>query len=449
MPPAVVSAPEAQPRADELRADESRPLKVLVVATKPPWPPIDGGRLLVRNTLEALAERGHRLTLVAPMAPGSPPAPEVEEALAGCCSARLVEVRGRSHLSSLVRGRLTGRPLSIDRHSHQPVAREVWRLLTTEMWDVVHVEQLQALAPVQWAIRRWALAHWIRTPRPHPFPLVLRAQNVESDLWAAAARGQKLVGSFASLEAARLARWEGEAVGRVTTAVALTSRDAERLRELAGERSQVTVVRAPFAGVLAAADQPLPGEPAVVLMGSEGWPPNSDAVQFFVASLWPAVRTALPAARLHVFGNLFALGGAAVGGPEPAEHGGAELSEGIYGYPPPADTREAFAPGSILVLPLRIASGVRMRILEAWARGVPVVASPEAASGLDAEDGRELLLATSGDEYATAFARLAREPGLAASLTAAGREVLARFHAPEVIAGEMERVYRGAIDRSE
>ena len=420
----------------QVRAGEPRSLRVLVVATKAPWPAIDGGRLLVRNTLEALAERGHQLTLVAPLAPGSPPAPEVREALAGCCSARLVEVRGRSHLESLVRGRLTGRPLSIDRHSHQPVAHEVRRLLTTEMWDVVHVEQLQALAPAQWAIGRWALAHWSRTPRRHPLPLVLRAQNVESDLWAAAARGQKLVAPLASWEAARLARWEGEAVGRVTTTVALTVRDAERLRELGRRRSRVAVVRAPFAGALAAADRPLPGEPAVVLMGSEGWPPNRDAVQFFVSSLWPAVRAALPAARLHVFGNLSALGEAV-------------LEDGIHGYPAPADTREAFAPGSILVLPLRIASGVRMRILEAWARGVPVVASPEAASGLDVEDGRELLLAASGADYAAAFARLAREPGLAARLTAAGREVLARFHSPGVIAREMEQVYRGAIDAGE
>lgn len=420
LPPAAAGAP--------------RSLKILAVATKPPWPPIDGGRLLVRNTLEALAERGHRLTLVAPLAPGSAPAAEVREALASCCAASLVEVRGRSHLTSLVRGRLTGRPLSIDRHSHQPVALEVGHLLTTELWDVVHVEQLQALFPVHWALRRLALAHWSRSPRPLPVPVVLRAQNVESDLWAAAARGQKLLGSFARLEAARLARWEGEAVGRVSTTVALTARDAERLRDLAGGRGRVTVVRAPFAGTLTAADRPLPGAPAVVLMGSEGWPPNQDAVQFFAANLWPAVRAALPEARLHVFGNLSALG--------------PELGGGIHGYPAPADTREVFAPGSILVLPLRIASGVRMRILEAWARGVPVVASPEAAAGLDAQDGRELLLAQDGAEYAAAFARLAAEPGLAARLTAAGRDVLARFHAPAVIVREMEEVYRGAISTS-
>ena len=97
----------------------------------------------------------------------------------------------------------------------------------------------------------------------------------------------------------------------------------------------------------------------------------------------------------------------------------------------PATSAEAFAPGAILVLPLDIASGVRMRVLEAWARGVVVVASPEAASGLAAADGRELLLARSGSDYAHAIARLATVEGLADRLIAGGRERLAADHAPE------------------
>jgi glycosyltransferase involved in cell wall biosynthesis len=76
------------------------------------------------------------------------------------------------------------------------------------------------------------------------------------------------------------------------------------------------------------------------------------------------------------------------------------VPEGVETHPAPADSREAFAPGAILVVPLRIASGIRMKILEAWARGLPVVATPEAAAGLEAEDGRELLLAERHDPAA-------------------------------------------------
>jgi len=102
----------------------------------------------------------------------------------------------------------------------------------------------------------------------------------------------------------------------------------------------------------------------------------------------------------------------------------------------------------VLAVPLRVASGVRMKILEAWARGLPVVATPAAAAGLGAEDGRELLLAADSDGFAAAVARLAAEPVLAAELVAAGRSALVRRHAPAAVAAELLRVYAAAADRS-
>jgi len=86
----------------------------------------------------------------------------------------------------------------------------------------------------------------------------------------------------------------------------------------------------------------------------QGTKRNRDAIDWFVGSIWPAVRQALPRGRLHVFGNL------------------ARAAPGVEVHPPPADSSELFVPGSVLVVPLRIASGVRIKILEAWSRGVPV-----------------------------------------------------------------------------
>ena len=78
-----------------------------------------------------------------------------------------------------------------------------------------------------------------------------------------------------------------------------------------------------------------------------------------------------------------------------------------------------------------------MRVLEAWARGVVVVASPEAASGLHAADGRELLLARSGEEFAVAIERLGAAAGLAEQLIAGGRARLAADHAPAKFAARL------------
>jgi hypothetical protein len=371
-------------------------LNILFLATKAPWPADDGSRLLTRLTLEGLAERGHRITLVAPVEAALQSA--AQAALAEICTPRLVAAQRKPLWQAYLFSRLRGRPYSIERHQLPAVARAVEGLLKEQAFDVVHVEQVQALAQAEPALRR-------------SVPVVLRAQNVESDLWAALASVLPVGGFLAASEARRLARWEGRSVARVATTVALTTADAARLRELAGGQGRLEVIRAPFPAQLPAAEEALAGHPAVTLLGS-GWLPNQDSNRWFVRQVWPAVRARLPQAQLHLFGpwhRSFA-------------------AEGIQHHAPPPDSRSVFAPGSILVVPLRIASGVRMKILEAWARGIPVVASPEAASGLEAQEGVELLLAQGPEDFATAFQRLFESQVLLEGVVQKGREALLRYH---------------------
>jgi hypothetical protein len=402
-------------------------VRILVVATKAPWPAVDGGRLLLRLTLEALSAAGHRVTLVAPVDPGRFDLAEVGAALAPLCRPRLVPAKPAGRLAALASSRLHGSPLSVARHTIPAVAREVDGLLRStaadDAFDLVHVEQLQAMPQIREGC---------------PLPLVLRAQNVESDLWGAASRRRGgLGGRWLAAEARRLAAYEAAAVRRAAATVALTAADAARLSELASGGAKPPVLRAPRVHAVAA---PFParlpmgaislfGDPPVVLLGSAGWLPNADSAAWFAAEVWPRVRRELPGAVLHVFG-------------EP----GAGAREGVVIHPPPAESAQAFAPRSILVVPLRIASGVRMKVLEAWARGVPVVATPEAVAGLGAEHGRELLVAQDPAEIAAAFARLHRDPALARALVAAGREALAARHDPRQVASRLAEIYEESAE---
>ena len=180
----------------------------------------------------------------------------------------------------------------------------------------------------------------------------------------------------------------------------------------------------PMAIQLPPGDSRLPGNPAVVLLASGGWFPNRDGVTWFLREIWPSVSSRLPEARLHVFGRT-------------AEPGGTS----IIAHPAPEDSREAFTAGSILAVPLRIASGARVRILEAWARGVAVVGTPQAVAGLDATAGEAALVATTAEEFAAAFESLVSVPARAESLISAGRDVLRRWHDPEQLAAMLESFY--------
>ncbi len=258
-------------------------LTVLVVATKAPWPAVDGGRFLLLNTLQALAAAGCRVTLVAPADPDALRSPAGRPR----ASPRSVPPRWSRRLPCRRSPPCSApgeRRLSIARHTLPAVRREVERRLAAGSFDLVHAEQLQALPQAEPAFARG-------------IPVVLRAQNVENDLWAETARrGRGWRGILLRREARKLAAWEGNAVRRAAATLALTEEDAARLRELAGGEGRVGVVRAAFPDLPPGSGR-LAGEPAVTVFGSRGWLPNEESTAWFASEVWPAVRAALPGGR--------------------------------------------------------------------------------------------------------------------------------------------------------
>ena len=392
-------------------------MRILWLGTKCPWPPADGGRLLSFDTIRLLSRR-HQLTVVVPgegkEADGVGPA---TAALGPHCALEVVPVRPRPPLVSLAATALGGRPFTIDRHRHAAVDRRVEQLLGEGEFDLVHAEQLHALPPGGSSC--WRL------------PVLLREQNVECDLWHGAARfGTGLLARGMAREARRLERWEASAVARSALTVTLTGEDRLRLLSISGQPGEkVVALPVPFRSAAEAGAVPLEGSPSVVLFGSGGWRPNSDGARWFLRSVWPGVAGRLPGAVLHLFGE----GGEEAAGPSLRVH------------PAPADVSTALAAGSVCVVPLRFASGIRMRILDAWSRGVPVVATPVAAAGPEGEDGTHLLLAGDAGEFAAALRRLSEEPLLGASLAGNARDLLRRRHLPEEAVARLEAAYSSVV----
>jgi len=381
-------------------------VRLLWVATKPPWPAIDGGRLLLAETMEAVARLGHELHLVAPLAERRP-APDAPAGFAaGRCVPHLVRTPRRSPLA-LVPSLWNAAPITIARHSHDALRAEVARLVETTAFDVVHAEQVQAFAQCRPALERH-------------IPVVLRAQNVESDLWAGVATCRRGWRPLAAREGARVAAYEAAAVRHAAATVALTRRDAGRLARLVGSHSDIHHVAAPFAERMPAGAA-LEGRPALVLLASRGWFPSVDGARWFLDTAWPIVRYRLPEARLHLFGL----------------DGRGWRAAGVVNHPAPAASVDAFPADATLIVPLRIASGVRMKILEAWARGLPVVATPAAVAGLEATPDRELLVARDGEQFAAALDTLMTNRARRDAIVDHARAFLRAHHDPATIAAQL------------
>jgi polysaccharide biosynthesis protein PslH len=154
-------------------------------------------------------------------------------------------------------------------------------------------------------------------------------------------------------------------------------------------------------------------EPRLLFVGGLHWPPNLDAIQYLVAEIWPRIRQARPDASLTVVGRDDVAAAAALRGVP-----GVTLT----GYVD--DVSPHFAASRALVVPLRAGSGMRVKILDAFARGVPVVSTPTGHEGIDVEPGVHVLSAADAASFAGQALRLLADDHLAEGLSRAARRLV-------------------------
>ena len=163
---------------------------------------------------------------------------------------------------------------------------------------------------------------------------------------------------------------------------------------------------------------------ALLFLGNMDYVPNFDAARRLVESLFPALRRALPTAELHLVGRGEAITQLPV---QPGVH--------IHGFI--ADLQPIYQQMDIAIVPLRVGGGSRLKILEAFANGLPVVATAAAAEGLALRSGEQLLLANSDDALISAILRLVTNADLAAQLVANGQRFIAEHHDAAAIAQQI------------
>src|SRR5262249_48951023 len=145
----------------------------------------------------------------------------------------------------------------------------------------------------------------------------------------------------------------------------------------------------------------------VAFVGSYDWRPNVDAAVVLAREIWPRVRQACPGLKLALIGRK---------PPALASEPAADDTE-VTGRVD--DVAPWLARAFATAMPLRAGSGTRLKVLEAAAARVPIVATRLASEGLPFVDGTHLLHAETPEEFVAALVRLRREPALAARLTEA------------------------------
>lgn len=261
---------------------------------------------------------------------------------------------------------------------------------------------------------------------------VLDQHNVESDFFkqfAETKRGLKRMVARAEWRAAH--RFEKHALSTVDAVVAISKEDARHFEALAGVRAHVVPVVMEFERK----ERPHPGRPHFCYVGSLRWHPNVAGLDWFCREVWPRIRRRVPGATFEIAGV----------GLKPDASGKLPVPDawrvpGVETVGFLEDLEPLYARSLGMLAPVFGGSGVRMKLLEGFRAGMPVVTTPDGAFGLPIEDGREALVAQDPEAFAERVLRLVEDEALRARLRDGGYAYLEAHHSLAVAQDVMRRV---------
>jgi glycosyltransferase involved in cell wall biosynthesis len=138
----------------------------------------------------------------------------------------------------------------------------------------------------------------------------------------------------------------------------------------------------------------------VMFVGAMDWEPNIDAVEHFCAEIWPTVQARIPGARFRIVGR------------NPDRRVQKLVSNSVEVTGEVLSVVEHLRQAALVVVPLRIGGGTRLKIYEAMAMGKAVVSTSVGAEGLDVHHGRDVILADTPSDMAEAIVTLLGDPAL-------------------------------------
>lgn len=375
-------------------------MRILMLTQILPYPLTSGPQIKTYYTLRYLAQR-HRVTLVSFIR--SEAEVPLVSILRPYCEAIHTILLPRSRFRdgiALLRAWLTGDPLIIARDHHPAFYRLLNALQRAQPFDAVHADQLN-MAPYGLAVSTFR---------------VLDAHNA---VWRIAERLMKtmspgLVRTMVAWEARRLKVYEGRVCQAFDQVLTVSEEDRRSLEEVAGRSLPGATI--PIA--LDPEDFPpiprAPGAKGILHIGGLHWPPNAEGIRWFVREVWPQIRSKEPEARLFLIGAR---------PPHDLQAWAArDPSVVVPGFV--ADPAPYWRQSALLIVPVHAGSGVRVKILEAWSRGVPVVSTSIGCEGLKAQHGENIWIADDPEEFAYAVVTLLRNPSEAHRLGEAGQRTI-------------------------
>lgn len=388
-------------------------MNILDITSRVPYPLIDGARIVMHQLLVALNRSGHRVTLVAIDEDGL-----AGEELSALADLHVVQIPRYSQLRGVVTTIMSQGPFAQARKDRPVVYETIDRLVATGSFDLVIADQAHIAQYGSYVKTRYGI------------PYLLRSHNVEHEIYRRhlATVRNPLVRAYIMLQAYRWNRFECEQHRLADASIAITDRDSKAFARIAPGVPVATVPAAVDLSSFHYHDPEHRDQCSVVLLGNMAWPPNRDSLLWFVRSILPLIRRDFPQVVVHVVGAC------------PPNDDLPVVSDQFHLHGRVESVHHFYSTIAVGVIPLIVGGGMRVKMVEMMASGLPVVATSIGAEGNLARPGDHYLSADGAQAFATNVIRLLRSMDERKRLARAARAFVEREYSLDRIASNVDNI---------
>ena len=394
-------------------------MKVLLLTQVLPYPPDSGPKVKTWNVIKYLKSAGHIVTLVS-FVRGDQTA-DVAYLRQYCAEVHTVPMQrgiaadGKAMLHSFS----NGQPWMIVRDERAAMQSLIARLCMDTQFDIAHADQLNMAQYAQ------------HVPGARK---VLDAHNALWLLYQRLAQTMRLSPKRMLLERdwRLLKTYEGHICRTFDGLLTVSEEDRAALEEAAGRKLNMTLIPIAIDTDEVAVVQRNPVASHIVHIGTMYWPPNIDAIHWFINQVLPHVRSRKTNVRFDC-----------IGARPPKElqllNEDSSLGINVTGYV--ADPLSYLQDAGVMVVPVRAGGGIRVKILNGMSQGLPIVTTTIGCEGIAVEHGKHALIADTPEAFAEAVVQVLNNRRLADELGRNGRLLAESKYDYRVACKPMEDVY--------
>ncbi|MBX9851850.1 MAG: glycosyltransferase family 4 protein [Cytophagaceae bacterium] len=355
-------------------------MKILQICFRIPYPPHDGGAIAMYNITKGLKEQGHDLTVLAFNTPKHFQESNVLDHLA---KIKAVFVNTEVSLwKALVNFFFKSIPYNIERFIAADFEKALADILTKEKFDIIHFEGTYIAWYVD-VVRKYTSA-----------PVVLRTHNCEYLIWERLAANENnfLRKFYFKNLSRRLKKFEQEYYRKVD-GIAVISGEDKKFVEHCAPGAKISVIPVGIETGNAATVNITPEAWTILYIGALEWQPNMEGLKWFLDNVWPKALALNPQLKLHIAGKR-----------TPEEILNLKLPNvQVHGFVEDADL--FMKKYDLMIVPLLSGSGMRVKILDGMKSGKCILSSLIGAEGIEYENGKNILIADTPQEWVQVISR--------------------------------------------